>query len=529
MPPNATTTKNSRIMNMVIILVWLVVFMIIVLGIVFPLVFLTSLKDLYLRNQAETVEMASHYVTEYFENRKTLISVSARMDFVKAAARSKKADVAYRGLPEAEEPIVRSYLQNILEQEESFRFFALMTPGKAYPIMLHPFSFQMGLTEEQYNRGYAFREWVQGTIGAYNRWGKKGDLRPYVSDAFLSNPGIVPAVSISIAVLDDKKDMMGILYVNMILDTLCDYVKDLSFGKTGKVFLVDTTGHLIAHPDILPEVETVSPDGTKSLALRDFSANPMVAKAFKGLIEPGVYALPEEHKTVLATYKKIEPLGWILVLEQDTDEAFGIIRAYAYAIIFLVIFSVIVSFVAFWYISRETAETTRQHNALLLISETDPLTGLLNRRSMMSRMGQLVSDYELRNQGFIIGMFDIDDFKKINDTYGHVFGDVVLREIAIRTVSILRAEDYLFRWGGEEFLVVLRNCDLVRGRGVAEKIRRIIADPPMHDGSTSVGVTITVGLSEYSGGSIESMIVRADEALYLGKRSGKNRVVVIDV
>jgi diguanylate cyclase (GGDEF)-like protein len=126
-------------------------------------------------------------------------------------------------------------------------------------------------------------------------------------------------------------------------------------------------------------------------------------------------------------------------------------------------------------------------------------------------------------------MFDIDDFKRVNDTYGHVFGDVVLREIAIRTVSILRAEDYLFRWGGEEFLVVLRTCDLVRGRGVAEKIRRIIADPPIHDGEISVGITITIGLSEYAGGSIESMIVRADEALYLGKRSGKNRVVVSDL
>jgi diguanylate cyclase (GGDEF)-like protein len=123
-------------------------------------------------------------------------------------------------------------------------------------------------------------------------------------------------------------------------------------------------------------------------------------------------------------------------------------------------------------------------------------------------------------------MFDIDDFKKVNDTYGHVFGDIVLREIANRTVSILRVEDLLFRWGGEEFLVIIRNCDLVRGRGVAEKIRRIVCDTPINDGVSSVNVTVTIGLSQYRGDPVDTMIIHADEALYQGKRSGKNVVVV---
>jgi diguanylate cyclase (GGDEF)-like protein len=141
-------------------------------------------------------------------------------------------------------------------------------------------------------------------------------------------------------------------------------------------------------------------------------------------------------------------------------------------------------------------------------------------------MSQLIADYELNGQGFVIAMFDIDDFKQVNDTYGHVFGDVVLREIASRTVSILRVEDLLFRWGGEEFLLVIRNCDIVRARGVAEKIRRVVSDTPINDGVTSVTVTVTLGLCQFRGGSIDSIIIHADEALYEGKRSGKNMVVV---
>jgi len=116
----------------------------------------------------------------------------------------------------------------------------------------------------------------------------------------------------------------------------------------------------------------------------------------------------------------------------------------------------------------------------------------------------------------------------VNDTYGHVFGDIVLREIAARVVSILRVEDLLFRWGGEEFLVVIRNCDTTRGRAVAEKIRRVVADAPVSDGESSVQITVTIGMSQYAGESIDALIIHADEALYEGKREGKNRVVLYE-
>ena len=167
-----------------------------------------------------------------------------------------------------------------------------------------------------------------------------------------------------------------------------------------------------------------------------------------------------------------------------------------------------------------------QSEAFERMALEDELTGIGNRRNLDTRLGQVFHDAVASGQPMSLALFDIDDFKQVNDTFGHAYGDAVLREIAIRTVSILRTEDFLFRWGGEEFLVVLRNCDLPRARGVAEKVRHIIADSPITEGPTSLSITITVGLSQYNGGSIDDLINRADEALYVGKRNGKNMVVV---
>jgi diguanylate cyclase (GGDEF)-like protein len=511
---------------MVIVLVWLVVFMIIILGIGFPLVFLSSLKQVYLTEQATTVKLSAEYIREYFEDKKAVISVTSKMGFFQEKGLQSLQEARFRGIPATNAPEMRNFLQMILEKIPSLRFIAYLTADSVRPILIQPFSVQLDLTEAQYLRGYGYREWAQKTRESFETWDGRGAVSPYVSDAFVSQPGDVPAVSISIPVVDGDNKMIGILYANLILDTLSRYIGNLRYGKTGKVFLVDSKGHLLAHPDIAPGIGISGMNGVRMTQLRDYSGNPMVANALRGIYKPGIYLEPEAKKRVLSTYTTIEPLGWVLVLEQDLEEVYGGVRAYAYAIVFLVLVSLAVSSVAFVYISRETIETARKHNELVIISETDPLTGLLNRRSMPGRIGQLISDYKRWDQGFVVGMFDIDDFKQVNDTFGHPYGDAVLREIAIRTVSILRAEDFLFRWGGEEFLVVLRNCDVTRARGVAEKIRHIIGDSPITEGPTSLSITITVGLSQYNGGSIDDLINRADEALYTGKRNGKNMVVV---
>lgn len=526
MAKNELHDKNSRIMNMVVILVWLVVFMIIILGIFFPVVSFISLKEVYLKDQAVAAHFSSQFVSEFFNFNQSVVSASAEMDFLQDVSFYDQVKSEYRGIPEKSALVQRRYFANILDHNASFRFFALLTPDSVRPIFLQPYSAQLDLSREQYERGYAYREWAQKTIKNYQNWNKKELVPCYVSNVFISQPGNIPAVSISVPVISKQKEMIGILYANISLAILSEFIKNMSFGKTGKIYIVDDDGNLLAHPDIAPGEEAMNIYGKKILLLRNMRDIPMVANSLKGRFIPGLYRLSESHKLVLSSYERIPTLGWTVVVEQEAGEAFSIILIYAYVIIFIVFLTIIVSLIAFLFISRETAENNRRHRELLIISETDPLTGLLNRRSMISRMNQLLSDYEQNGQSFVIAMFDIDDFKQVNDSFGHVFGDAVLREIAARTVSILRVEDLLFRWGGEEFLLVIKNCDLRRGRGIAEKIRRVVNDTPINDGTMQVSVTITIGVCQYHGGSIDSCIIHADEALYEGKRAGKNMIIV---
>ncbi len=518
--------KSSRVMSMVVILVWLVVFMIVVLGIVFPVVFFISLKEVHLQDQSVTVNLSAGKIRDYIEERQRLLSVSANMDFFEDSSLEKQVVPELKGIPESAGTEARRYFQLLLERYDTFRFFAYLTPATVQPVFLQPYKTQTELTAGQFEKGYAYREWAQGTLAAYDAWDRTGPVPSYISKPFISQPGNIPAISISVAVVDAKQELSGILYVNMTLDSLGQFVKSMSYGKSGKVFIVDSAGNLLAHPDISPCVEIDGVSEQPEPVLKNLSHNPMVANALKDDIRSGLFTLPETGRVVLASVTKIPDLDWIVVLQQDAVESFSIITVYAWLLVILVLFAIAVSLTSFLYIARETAETSRKHRELLVVSETDPLTGLLNRRSMLSRMNRLVSEFDNHGHRFVIAMFDIDDFKKVNDTYGHVFGDVVLREIAARTVSILRVEDLLFRWGGEEFLLVIQNSDLTRGRGVAEKIRRVVADTPISDGVTSAAVTVTIGVSQYEGGPVDAVIIHADEALYEGKRRGKNRVVI---
>lgn len=518
--------KNARILNMVVILIWLEVFLIIILGIVFPLIYLDSIKKVYLREQGVTASVCAAYIREYISEREKILSVSASMDFMHDPSLRDPVNPDLKGLAEDELTVQRRYFQNIVDRFPSLRFFAFLTPDTVRPIFLQPYSFQASLTREQYEGGYAYRDWAKKTVANYSAWDRRGSLKPHIAAPFISQPGAVPAIALSVAVVGDSGQMDGILYANMSLDSLSEYVQSLTHGKTGKVYLVDSAGLLLAHPNIAPGVEKKDESGNSVWELRDFSENPMVSRALKGVFEPGMYRVQPTKSLVISTYQVVPELGWIIILEEDVLDAFSGVSLFAYAIISLVLISIGVSFTTFFYISRETAESAKQHRELVVISETDPLTGLLNRRSMLSRMSQLISDAKRSSQSFVLAMFDIDDFKQVNDTYGHVFGDIVLREIAARTVSILRVEDLLFRWGGEEFLLIVKNSDLVRGRGVAEKIRRVVCDTPISDGSISLTVTVTIGVCRYQGGTIDSLIIRADEALYEGKRTGKNKIVI---
>jgi diguanylate cyclase (GGDEF)-like protein len=155
------------------------------------------------------------------------------------------------------------------------------------------------------------------------------------------------------------------------------------------------------------------------------------------------------------------------------------------------------------------------------LAEHDGLTGLFNRRASEDVLANLVNAREASDA---LVLFDVDHFKRINDNHGHPVGDEVLRQIARRCEGVLRRDDVLARWGGEEFLLLVRSA---RGDGivhVAETLRRAIAEPPIEPVGT---VTASFGIAMFHpDDTLQSWLQRADEALYAAKQGGRNRVVM---
>jgi two-component system cell cycle response regulator len=157
----------------------------------------------------------------------------------------------------------------------------------------------------------------------------------------------------------------------------------------------------------------------------------------------------------------------------------------------------------------------------------DPLTGLFNRGIIMDLLSRELSRTHRENGCTTILLGDVDHFKDVNDTIGHIAGDEVLREVARRMVASVRSYDYVGRYGGEEFLVVLNNCDASASLLRAEQIRRAIASVPVQTIRGPNSVTMSLGvLSSRDWGlrPVEELLQEVDVALYKAKAAGRNCV-----
>lgn len=156
----------------------------------------------------------------------------------------------------------------------------------------------------------------------------------------------------------------------------------------------------------------------------------------------------------------------------------------------------------------------------------DELTGLLTREAFVKRLEMIHADYLERQSIYSIVFADIDFFKQINDSYGHKFGDVVLKKVADTIQNELRKVDFIARWGGEEFVMVLVDSKIEESRMIAERIRQRVNEIRLSQEQNQVGVTLTMGIIESNEGKTPAeLIEQADELMYKGKQAGRNRVV----
>jgi len=204
------------------------------------------------------------------------------------------------------------------------------------------------------------------------------------------------------------------------------------------------------------------------------------------------------------------------------------------SLISFIIFSSVIAIVYNFIGRKQMKIIVEQKNKLFneeakmrLLSIQDPLTGLFNRRYMDEVFKKEISNIEKANKSLGVIIADVDNFKIINDTYGHTFGDSVLVEISKIITSNIREQDISCRFGGDEFILILPDCSLENSYKKAEKLRNAINNSIIkNDKNELISVNLSFGLATFpeNGILIEDVLMAADKALYMAKKNGKNSI-----
>ncbi len=186
---------------------------------------------------------------------------------------------------------------------------------------------------------------------------------------------------------------------------------------------------------------------------------------------------------------------------------------------------------AIFLIVQDVTELAVYEKKLMEMNMQDGLTGILNRRYLDKRLEDEYQRAKRYERELSLIVFDIDFFKKVNDTYGHQCGDLILKNVAAGIASSIRKTDYLGRYGGEEFCCLLPETGIAGAVDVAERFRELVLSMENLYDDKIIKITISLGVARLtvSMNSAKEIFSRADEGLYQAKRTGRNRVVALDL
>ena len=318
-----------------------------------------------------------------------------------------------------------------------------------------------------------------------------------------------PNLYINHRVLDAKGAFLGVAGVAIKLDTMNQVLAryQTRFGRN--IYFVDDQGKLVLSGAALKDDELLltSRSGMKDIAPAIMNRS----------TKPTSLAYRSGKSDVLVNSRFVPELNWYMVVEQNVS---GNIRPLTriFAINFGIGFAVMLLVLVVTLLTVH-----RFQRQLHTIATTDALTGLLNRQALtlLFRQSTLVSKRGGRPLSAIL--FDIDHFKSVNDAFGHMAGDSVIKQVADIALDVVRESDVVTRWGGEEYLVLLNDCDLSQAIAIAENLRQRVADHDFGLAPDPTRVTISLGVAQYhSNESENSFFTRADDALYGAKHGGRN-------
>ncbi len=312
---------------------------------------------------------------------------------------------------------------------------------------------------------------------------------------------------------DQKGDFLGVTGIGLkmvsVADTLASY-HDL-FGQV--VYMIDAKGLIQVHTD---------PDFVDKVNIKDLPGiGSQAEQILTNKTGTNIYEFKNGSHDLVISTRYFPDFNWFLIVEQDQTDSLYAARKN------LIINIAIGVFVTFLVILLVGITVNIFHNRLEELAVKDDLTGIFNRRKfeeLFNRENDLAKRF-----GYVLSLLflDIDDFKSINDRFGHQAGDRYLQKMAGVLQENIREIDVVARWGGEEFLVLLHRPIDSQALQVAERLRAAVAGIQITSGKEIITRTISIGLATSIAGelSMQELINQADKAMLQAKQSGKNRVI----
>lgn len=316
-------------------------------------------------------------------------------------------------------------------------------------------------------------------------------------------------IFINYRVYDYQKKFIGVTGVGLTVSAVKRLIETYQERYGREIYFIDKQGKIQLHGSTFAKTATsiLQMDGLSALA-DEILAN-----------KKNVFIFKNAGKTIHLNTRYIPEFGWYLLVEQSEEKA---VRQISQALIINLLICAIITFVV---VLLTKITITVYQKKLEKMATEDKLTGAYNRHIFDIIYDQAIKEARRKKMTFSIILFDIDDFKRVNDKFGHLAGDAVLKNIVTLTLADIRGSDMLCRWGGEEFLILLKECDLTNALGMAEKVRQSIKDAPTLYKGKQIPATVSIGVAEYHPSDDEdSLLSRVDNALFGAKAKGKDRV-----
>lgn len=327
----------------------------------------------------------------------------------------------------------------------------------------------------------------------------KGDYEINVDPDMANHDNLT--IFINYKVFDYKGKYLGATGVGLKVDKVNNIIGEYQKKYKSKIHFIDKNGEVRLSSNLQIESK-YREDIMEYINSKEKNSKP--------------YSYKENGENIIVNIRYIPEFKWYLVVEQSDKDDTDILSKT------LMLNSIITFLVTAIVILIISSKWRKYQKELKEIALTDKLTGIFNRQSFEMDSSNLISNSLKKSEIFSLMMFDIDNFKNVNDTYGHHTGDLVIKEVVSITKNRLNKNHKIYRWGGDEFIVLLENEGIRESYTISELLRKDIESNKF---LKELKVTVSIGVVEYmQENEIDSLLKKVDQLMYKSKEKGKNRV-----